>query len=432
MIRYASISLAVLLAGAADCRADVSLLLSQSAAFSVLGHSCGGIQEQAVATGFDPATGHATGAVYLQTRCGGSGRGGGYHVTTYSAWAAASWDLTGATVTFLGHVAPPAAIDPAFTAYDGFGNELYQTISAVDPSSCLVFNTTCGYHAWLHLADGFTPAPRVTAISTASGPASGATTVTIAGTGFTGASAVDFGATAAASFTVAGDTQIAAVSPAAAAGTVDITVTGAGGSSATSAADLFTFVGVPKVSKILPEDGPLSGGTEVTIEGSGFVDVMSVLFGESAVGFVVNDDTSITTTSPPGEALDTVPVKVVTEGGTSGANASARFTYTNAAAVCGNGIVDAAEQCDDGDTLYHAGDACTADCLLGPCGQPTSPDAPAPSAADAEFVLAAAVGAAACAPSVCDADGSGDVTTVDALLILRGAVGLDAALACPL
>ena len=28
-----------------------------------------------------------TGDVYMQTRCGGSGRGGGYKTTTYSAWA---------------------------------------------------------------------------------------------------------------------------------------------------------------------------------------------------------------------------------------------------------------------------------------------------------------------------------------------------------
>jgi hypothetical protein len=71
--------------------APISLLLPQATAFSFLGHSCGGIQEQAFATGFDPATGYPAGDVYLQTRCGGSGRGGGYHVTTYSKWVAANW-----------------------------------------------------------------------------------------------------------------------------------------------------------------------------------------------------------------------------------------------------------------------------------------------------------------------------------------------------
>src|SRR5882762_3904774 len=66
--------------------AAVALRLPQSTAFSILGHSCGGIQEKAYVTGFAPTTGYPTGYVYMQTRCGGSGRGGGYHVTTYSAW----------------------------------------------------------------------------------------------------------------------------------------------------------------------------------------------------------------------------------------------------------------------------------------------------------------------------------------------------------
>src|SRR5438477_591631 len=79
--------------------ATTSLLVPQSTAFAVLGHSCGGIQEQALATGFDGTSGYPIGDVYLQTRCGGSGRGGGYHTTTYSAWVGVTWDYTGAVVS---------------------------------------------------------------------------------------------------------------------------------------------------------------------------------------------------------------------------------------------------------------------------------------------------------------------------------------------
>ena len=64
----------------------VPLVMSQGAAFAVLGHSCGGIQEQVYATGFTP-DGYPMGNVHLQTRCGGSGRGGGYKTTTYTATA---------------------------------------------------------------------------------------------------------------------------------------------------------------------------------------------------------------------------------------------------------------------------------------------------------------------------------------------------------
>jgi hypothetical protein len=81
-------------------------------------------------------------------------------------------------------------------------------------------------------------APTVTKVEPSHGSAG--TTVTITGTGFTGASAVHFGATSAESFTVNSDTSITAVSPREK-GTVDVTVTTPAGTSPTSAADQFTF-----------------------------------------------------------------------------------------------------------------------------------------------------------------------------------------------
>ena len=64
----------------------------------------------------------------------------------------------------------------------------------------------------------------VTSLSPNSGPASGGTTVTISGNGFTGATSVKFGSTAATSYSVVNSTTITAVSPAGT-GTVDVTVT---------------------------------------------------------------------------------------------------------------------------------------------------------------------------------------------------------------
>ena len=67
----------------------------------------------------------------------------------------------------------------------------------------------------------------------------------ITGTGFTGtsgASAVLFGATPAASYAVDSDARITAVTPARVPGAVHVTVTGAGGTSATGAADSYTFM----------------------------------------------------------------------------------------------------------------------------------------------------------------------------------------------
>jgi len=82
------------------------------------------------------------------------------------------------------------------------------------------------------------PAPMVGRITPASGPATGGTVVTISGSSLSGGS-VTFGAAAAASVP-AGATSCTATSPAGT-GTVDVTVTTTGGTSATSPADQFTY-----------------------------------------------------------------------------------------------------------------------------------------------------------------------------------------------
>lgn len=95
-------------------------------------------------------------------------------------------------------------------------------------------------------ADLFTytaPQPVVSSINPNSGTFKGGTQVKIVGSGFTCATAVKFGSIAASSFTVNSDAQITALSPPEPAGTIDVMVTTAGGTSATSAADRFTYKG---------------------------------------------------------------------------------------------------------------------------------------------------------------------------------------------
>jgi IPT/TIG domain-containing protein len=314
--RLVSLGLLLVAVGSLASAAPVPLRLPQGIAFQVLGHSCGGIQEQAFVTGFDPASGYPVGDVYLRTTCSTGGRGSPTH--TYTAWAAVTWDYTGAVVSDQALSAAPT-VDPTFSAFDAYGNEIYDETN----------------QAYLVLAPGFVPAPRVTGISTTSGPATGGTSVTIAGTGFTAATSVEFGTTAAASFTITSDTSITAIAPAASAGTVDVTVVSAGGASATTSADQFTFVAAPTVSSLSPNSGSVWGGTSVTITGANFSDATSVLFGDTGAGFTVDGDTSITAISPPGEAPDTVRVTVTSIGGTSLAGAAARFTYTSPPAITG-------------------------------------------------------------------------------------------------
>jgi hypothetical protein len=81
------------------------------------------------------------------------------------------------------------------------------------------------------------------------------------------------------------------------------------------------------VSSVSPDNGPVTGGTEVTITGTGFQFVQGVKFGSTdAKSYTLNSATSITAVSPAGSA-GTVDVTVVTANGTSDINDNDKFTF---------------------------------------------------------------------------------------------------------
>ena len=196
--------------------------------------------------------------------------------------------------------------------------------------------TTPGGTSTTSAADRYTyvAAPTVNAVSPIAGPTGGGTTVTITGTGFAAAAstgAVKFGA-AIATYTINSNTQITATSPANAASTYDVTVTTPGGTSAISAADQFTYVAAPTVTSISPTAGPTSGGTTVTITGTGFLaadPTGAVKFGASIATYTINSNTQITATSPASPA-GTFDLTVATPGGTSATSAADQYTYVAA------------------------------------------------------------------------------------------------------
>ncbi len=204
------------------------------------------------------------------------------------------------------------------------------SITAVSPfgtGTTDVTVTTAGGTSATSAADQFTyvPPPTVTEISPTEGPEAGGTSVTVSGTNFTSGSTVKFAGTVASSVKVNSSTSITATSPAGT-GTSDVTVTTAGGTSTTSAGDQFTYAPLPTVDEIAPTEGPKSGGTSVTITGTGFTKGSSVKFGSTTASTVkVNSATSITATSPPGTG--TKYVTVTTAGGTSATSAPDQFTY---------------------------------------------------------------------------------------------------------
>ena len=195
--------------------------------------------------------------------------------------------------------------------------------------------TTPGGKSATSAADQFTyiVAPVVTGVSPTSGPAAGGTLATITGTGFSGATVVDFGTAAATGLTVVNSTTITADSPAGS-GVVDVTVTTPGGQSATSAADHFTYVVAPVVTGVSPTSGPAAGGTFVTITGTGFSGAAVVDFGTAAAANVtVVNSTTITADSPAGSGV--VDVTVTTPGGQSATSSADQFTYIVAPVVTG-------------------------------------------------------------------------------------------------
>ena len=171
------------------------------------------------------------------------------------------------------------------------------------------------------------PIPAVASVSPKLGSHAGGTTVTITGANLSGASAVKFGANAAASFTVNSATSVTAVAPAGT-GTVDVTVTTEAGTSPAVAADRFSYQNAPSVSKLSLKSGPAAGGSSVTITGTEFAAVSSVSFGTTpATEFTVNSATSITVIAPPA-SVGTVDVTVTNTAGPSALTSKDHFKYT--------------------------------------------------------------------------------------------------------
>ena len=198
----------------------------------------------------------------------------------------------------------------------------------------VIVTTPAGSNTTTGTANDFTytTGPTVTSISPNTGPAAGATVVTITGTNFTASGlVVKFGTvTATANFINA--TTIVAVAPSQSAGVVDVTVQTPGGTSPNTAADDFTYTGVaiPVVTLLTPTFGPI--GTTVVITGTGFTGVTSVTFGGVAASFTVNSPTQITATVPTGTPPGSVDVRVTGPGGTSANTANDNFNNTSQAA----------------------------------------------------------------------------------------------------
>ncbi|MHB1441078.1 MAG: glycoside hydrolase domain-containing protein, partial [Cuniculiplasma sp.] len=179
----------------------------------------------------------------------------------------------------------------------------------------------------------------VTGVSPTAGVAAGGNTVTISGTYFnSGGATVSFGGVAATNVVVVSASSITATAPAGS-GTVNIVVTTADGTSAINSSDEYTYELPPTVSGVTPNSGPSTGGTNVTVTGTGFVTGTTVTFGGVAATNVVvaSSGTSLTATSPAYSTQSgaQVDVEVTTTYGTSVANGGDHFNYTVPVTITG-------------------------------------------------------------------------------------------------
>jgi len=178
--------------------------------------------------------------------------------------------------------------------------------------------------------------PTLTSLSPPSGPTAGGNSVILTGTGFTGATDVNFGSNdlnpcvSGECFTVNSDTKITVSGVlASSAGGVPVNVVTPGGTTAPNLT--YTYVTGPTLTSLSPPSGPTAGGNSVILTGTGFTGATTVNFGPNPLSlcgsgscFSIDSDTQITVNSAPAGGAGGVLVAVVTPGGTSG---NQTYTY---------------------------------------------------------------------------------------------------------
>ncbi len=163
------------------------------------------------------------------------------------------------------------------------------------------------------------PAPAITGVSRSLDQANNRFIATITGTGFTGATRVDFGTVASPSITVNSSTQITAVVPAQTGPlTVSVRVTTPAGTSPVVVPGTWQYFGAPKITSVTPSRGV--AGTQVEVRGTGLYFARATVGGRSVASVSYPDQFDFLA---PSGLTGTQPVVLTTPEGT----ASTTFTY---------------------------------------------------------------------------------------------------------
>ena len=171
----------------------------------------------------------------------------------------------------------------------------------------------------------------LTGISPSLGPVGGGTVLSLAGSGFASGMAIKIGSTACTNILVSSPTSATCTTAAGNQGQQNVSISV--GSVVAGLGNAFTYVSgvAPSIAAVSPNFGPISGGTSVTILGSGFVSGVQVSIGGMSCSNVVLLTGGSLTCSTPASSYGPKTV-IVTNPDSQTATLTSGYTYSNGAA----------------------------------------------------------------------------------------------------
>ncbi len=231
-------------------------------------------------------------------------------------------NLSGATSVTIG------GANAAITADTATSVTVTAPSGTAGPAVAVVVNTPGGTATD---STGYTylAAPTIGSVAPNSGPVAGGNSVVIGGTNLSGATSVTIGG-ANAAITANTATSVTVTAPSGTAGPAVAVVVNTPGGTATDSTG-YTYVSAPTIGSVAPAQGPIAGGTLITIDGTNLSTVSAVTIGgKNAQSYTLVNAGEITATTPSGTA-GAADVAVTTAGGP--VTDPGAFTYQSAPTI---------------------------------------------------------------------------------------------------
>ena len=167
--------------------------------------------------------------------------------------------------------------------------------------------------------------PRLNSIIPNSGPLAGGTRVRLVGAEFLEGTVVHLGERECTDLQVVNENHVDCTTPAGfSAGAVSVTVRWSVGGVPDRVEDAFKYFVPVEVTAITPDRGPARGGTEIAIDGNGFIESTEVRFGATLARTTFVDEHRVTALVPAGEPG---PVEILVRNAFGEVRVPAGYTY---------------------------------------------------------------------------------------------------------